>query len=138
MDMGEYIDADTFRSFPIVGDGCSHDIVLKENNCVLTVIFILLRLVLHKHRLLPRMSLLLMLLLFSFHTSKRPHTISSLLPFFIPVHPRPPFIPQTTKKKGGKSGKQVTGYMLFVKENRGKVKADNPEITFGQIVSRHA
>eukprot|EP00339_Tiarina_fusa_P012017 CAMPEP_0117026092 /NCGR_PEP_ID=MMETSP0472-20121206/19206_1 /TAXON_ID=693140 ORGANISM="Tiarina fusus, Strain LIS" /NCGR_SAMPLE_ID=MMETSP0472 /ASSEMBLY_ACC=CAM_ASM_000603 /LENGTH=74 /DNA_ID=CAMNT_0004732983 /DNA_START=90 /DNA_END=314 /DNA_ORIENTATION=- len=38
---------------------------------------------------------------------------------------------KSTKKGGSK--KQLSGFMLFSKENRPKIKEDNPEITFGQI-----
>jgi hypothetical protein len=39
---------------------------------------------------------------------------------------------QKTAKKGG-SKKQLSGFMLFSKENRPQIKEDTPEITFGQI-----
>jgi len=41
-------------------------------------------------------------------------------------------LPQQKTKSGG-SKKPLTGFMLFSKEHREKVKEDNPEITFGQI-----
>eukprot|EP00429_Kryptoperidinium_foliaceum_P090675 CAMPEP_0176188666 /NCGR_PEP_ID=MMETSP0121_2-20121125/3033_1 /TAXON_ID=160619 /ORGANISM="Kryptoperidinium foliaceum, Strain CCMP 1326" /LENGTH=74 /DNA_ID=CAMNT_0017527249 /DNA_START=59 /DNA_END=283 /DNA_ORIENTATION=+ len=42
------------------------------------------------------------------------------------------FKPKKAGKKAGGSGKKLSGFMLFSKENRAKVKAENPDITFGQ------
>jgi HMG (high mobility group) box len=35
-------------------------------------------------------------------------------------------------KKGG-AKKQLSGFMLFSKEHRSKIKEDNPEMSFGQV-----
>jgi len=43
------------------------------------------------------------------------------------------FKPKKASAKKGGSKKKLTGFMLFSKENREKVKAENPDITFGQI-----
>ena len=40
--------------------------------------------------------------------------------------------PKKAKKSGG-GKKPLSGFMLFSKEHRPKVKEDNPDITFGQI-----
>ena len=37
------------------------------------------------------------------------------------------------KAKGGSGKKPLTGFMLFSKEHREKVKADQPDLSFGQI-----
>lgn len=37
------------------------------------------------------------------------------------------------KAKGGSGKKPLTGFMLFSKEHREKVKADDPDLSFGQI-----
>ena len=39
------------------------------------------------------------------------------------------------QQKGSSSGgkKKLSGFMLFSKENRPKIKEENPDITFGQI-----
>eukprot|EP00538_Stauroneis_constricta_P005858 CAMPEP_0119563466 /NCGR_PEP_ID=MMETSP1352-20130426/23495_1 /TAXON_ID=265584 /ORGANISM="Stauroneis constricta, Strain CCMP1120" /LENGTH=74 /DNA_ID=CAMNT_0007612067 /DNA_START=150 /DNA_END=374 /DNA_ORIENTATION=- len=39
---------------------------------------------------------------------------------------------KSTPKKGG-SKKKLSGFMLFSKEHRQKVKDDNPDITFGGV-----
>lgn len=41
---------------------------------------------------------------------------------------------QKAAKKGGSTGKKpLSGFMLFSKEHRGKVKEENPEMTFGGL-----
>lgn len=40
---------------------------------------------------------------------------------------------QGSKKTTGKSKKPLKGFMLFSKEHREKVKADNPDLTFGGV-----
>lgn len=37
------------------------------------------------------------------------------------------------KAAGGKAKKPLSGFMLFSKENRPKVKEENPDISFGQL-----
>jgi hypothetical protein len=37
------------------------------------------------------------------------------------------------KKSGGKSKKPLSGFMLFSKEHRAKIKEDQPDLTFGGI-----
>eukprot|EP00521_Asterionellopsis_glacialis_P000194 CAMPEP_0195254948 /NCGR_PEP_ID=MMETSP0706-20130129/5350_1 /TAXON_ID=33640 /ORGANISM="Asterionellopsis glacialis, Strain CCMP134" /LENGTH=74 /DNA_ID=CAMNT_0040307709 /DNA_START=105 /DNA_END=329 /DNA_ORIENTATION=+ len=43
------------------------------------------------------------------------------------------YSPKRSAKKGGAKGKKLSGFMLFSKENRAKVKEENPDITFGGI-----
>jgi hypothetical protein len=44
------------------------------------------------------------------------------------------FFLQGGKKKAGGGGKKpLSGFMLFAKEHRPKLKEDNPELTFGGI-----
>eukprot|EP00428_Durinskia_dybowskii_P022208 CAMPEP_0170201124 /NCGR_PEP_ID=MMETSP0116_2-20130129/10_1 /TAXON_ID=400756 /ORGANISM="Durinskia baltica, Strain CSIRO CS-38" /LENGTH=73 /DNA_ID=CAMNT_0010451323 /DNA_START=104 /DNA_END=325 /DNA_ORIENTATION=- len=42
------------------------------------------------------------------------------------------FKPKKASKKGG-AGKKLTGFMLFSKEHREKVKTDNPDLSFGGV-----
>lgn len=43
------------------------------------------------------------------------------------------FCSQKSAKKGGGGKKPLSGFMLFSKEHRPKIKEDNPDISFGQI-----
>jgi HMG (high mobility group) box len=40
---------------------------------------------------------------------------------------------QSSAKKSGGAKKPLSGFMLFSKEHRAKVKEDNPDITFGGV-----
>ena len=40
---------------------------------------------------------------------------------------------QSSAKKSGGSKKPLSGFMLFSKEHRAKVKEENPDITFGGV-----
>ena len=44
-----------------------------------------------------------------------------------------PLLVYNQAKKGGGKKKPLTGFMLFAKEHRPKVKEDNPDLTFGQL-----
>lgn len=57
---------------------------------------------------------------------------SNAAPFYSYPFLSPKQQQQQAKKSGG-SKKPLSGFMLFSKENRPKVKEDNPDITFGQI-----
>ena len=43
---------------------------------------------------------------------------------------------KTTKKPTSKAKKPLKGFMLFAKETRPKVKAEDPDLTFGGIGKR--
>jgi hypothetical protein len=44
--------------------------------------------------------------------------------------------PKAAPAEKSKSGKKLTGFMKFSKDNREQVKTDNPGISFGQIGKR--
>jgi len=68
--------------------------------------------------------------------SRRTLTLDPLLTGWIGflLLPKPSFVPLIqAKAKTGGSKKPLTGFMLFSKEHREKVKEENPGIAFGQI-----